>query len=502
MREEPPRVTWLDGQVTPGIDSQPRGMRVDKVLMQSLMVCLAFVAACTKPNPNRCCTDEADCTASSIPVGSTCDDGLLCRGHQCIAIPCTSSTACDLSAPYCVAEACSEQCNGDEQCPGFGQDVAYCVGTTCVECRASADCGPTIPVCETGACRACAAHVECGSGVCKPDGSCAAVGEIAFVEVSGSDSADCSRGSPCKTIERATSLVPAREFIAIGGGTYPSTAARTLSGKRYLLGTSSVPPIITRSTGGPIFSLDGAVDARLEHVELSGATAASGDGYALKCARGGGAPVVALYDVTLRSNASGGVFSSGCTVNIERSRATQNAGIAFELIDSTASIDRCLIAENYGGIVLDAGIYSVTNSFVVRNHNPSGFGSGVTIFSTSPGNRIEFNTIADNTDTSTNVVKGIQCDLSMSTSFPNNIVVRNEQQTAGPNCIFPGSVVSDSNVAPLNLKSPDAAPYDYHLTAGSIAIDAATVSTLDHDFDGDARPNGGQRDVGADELVP
>jgi hypothetical protein len=48
--------------------------------------------------------------------------------------------------------------------------------------------------------------------------------------------------------------------------------------------------------------------------------------------------------------------------------------------------------------------------------------------------------------------------------------------------------------------SPDVQPYDYHLGAGSVAIDAATMATLDHDFDGEPRPKGAARDIGADEA--
>jgi hypothetical protein len=42
---------------------------------------------------------------------------------------------------------------------------------------------------------------------------------------------------------------------------------------------------------------------------------------------------------------------------------------------------------------------------------------------------------------------------------------------------------------------------DYHITAGSVAIDAADpITSTDHDYDGEARPKGAARDVGADEA--
>src|SRR5690606_781182 len=118
------------------------------MLCRTLPVLLVVLLGCTKPNPNRCCTDEADCQATGIPVGSTCDDGLLCRGHQCIAITCEAVAECDASAPYCVAGACAEACGDDSHCPGLAQsDTArYCVASSCVECRDSGDCSASTPI--------------------------------------------------------------------------------------------------------------------------------------------------------------------------------------------------------------------------------------------------------------------------------------------------------------------------------------------------------------------
>jgi hypothetical protein len=45
----------------------------------------------------------------------------------------------------------------------------------------------------------------------------------------------------------------------------------------------------------------------------------------------------------------------------------------------------------------------------------------------------------------------------------------------------------------------NAAAHDYHLSAGSPAVDAADFGP-DHDFEGEARPNGARFDIGADEA--
>jgi hypothetical protein len=141
----------------------------------------------------------------------------------------------------------------------------------------------------------------------------------------------------------------------------------------------------------------------------------------------------------------------------------------------------------------DSGSLSLTNSFIVRN------GGGIDFYSVSTTNQIEFNTIADNGS----AVAGLSCNLSNSQlSAPNNLFARNAPNTFGTKCTLPSSLSVDNDISAVHFKNPDASPFDYHLTSGSLAIDAATLSTIEHDFDGDARPNGAGRDVGADEFVP
>src|ERR1051326_9553179 len=101
------------------------------------VVVLWLLVSCTKPNPNRCCTDEAACTSHGVPVGQTCTGGLVCRGNECVAETCSTFADCDLSAPYCVMQLCGASCTDDTQCPGNGRDPGdlYCVSGTCLACR-------------------------------------------------------------------------------------------------------------------------------------------------------------------------------------------------------------------------------------------------------------------------------------------------------------------------------------------------------------------------------
>lgn len=474
--------------------------------MYKLVVPLLLLVACTKPNPNRCCTDEADCSDHGIPVGSTCEAGLVCRGNQCISEPCTSASDCEASAPYCVAELCAESCSDDTQCPGFGQpaDDRYCVDGACQECRSGMadDCSADAPICDQGACRPCRSHDECSSGVCASDGQCADESAIAYVTVSGSASSDCTKASPCNSIDFALTRTPARKYVVVGSGTYTSTETLLVAGERWIIGAGTAP-VLARTNDGPIVTIEGGSNVRLENLEVAGATGTGTDettrGNGIIFHYASGPPSVELRHVAVRDNAVNGLYGLGVTLTAIDSAFTNNTEIGASLSSSTGTFDRCLVSGNQNGLFLDGGLYSVTNSFIVRNVGEAA--RGIELYSQNPGQRIEFNTIADNIDTSgANVGYGFLCNVTAQASFPNNIIARNTRQTSGANCTYPGSIVIDTDITPLKFRSPDMAPYDYHVTAGSIAIDMATQSTLDHDVDGDPRAT--PRDVGADEYVP
>jgi hypothetical protein len=259
--------------------------------------------------------------------------------------------------------------------------------------------------------------------------------------------------------------------------------------------------VFTRSTPGPIFLLS-SVELHLDTVTITGATTNGTDaGIGIQCQSG--VPILFLNNVVVKDNDSFGLYGAGCNVTATRSTFSGNgltSGGAVELSGSPATFDRCLIVQNGNGLVLDDGLFTVTNNIIARNGN-GGSIAGLFIYSNDPvGHRIEFNTIVDNTN-GVNAF-GINCALTTPIDLTNNIIARNKKQTNGP-CTHPGSIIVDSDISTLKFKSPDASPYDYHLTAGSTAIDTAIgASSLKADLDGDPRPSGAARDVGADEYVP
>ena len=471
------------------------------------MLIVFILVGCTKKNPGACCTDEANCAAVGLPSGSTCDEGKLCRGNRCVEQRCTTVGDCDATAPYCVKfddSVCSETCSTDSNCPGFGQTDAdkFCVGGGCVQCRAGiSDCPAEAPLCTAdGKCAACIAHADCASGVCD-NGRCAREDEIAYVATNGNPASDCTPVSPCNTIDRGLLVGPARQFVLIESGTYSSTSAIAIIGVRWLIGRGASRPVLTRSTDGPIVVASGPSQVKLQHLEVFGArgTSSPNQGNGVECNAIGGAPKLELIDMLVRLSASDGVNGSGCDFNATASQFLNNTNHGVRLTDGTALIDRCTSMFSSIGVALDGGIYVVTNTVVARNSF-----RGIDLYSVNNGNRIEHSTIIDNGDGA--IGSGIECNLVGNAVgvFPNNIIARNKplqvEPTTNSQCIYPGSMLIDTDITALKLKMPDAPPYDFHLLPGSNAIDVGVQSSIKTDLDGESRPFGGANDVGADEL--
>lgn len=383
-------------------------------------------------------------------------------------------------------------CTDDAECPGFGQAATdtYCVSGSCVECRSNTDCPMTTPICDTHACRACVANSECASGVCASDGTCAADTSIAFVSPSGSTATDCTRLAPCTL---AAGLAKQRPYVELAAGTYTNASTVTLGGQLALIGADASTTSVTNSGTGPVFSIDPGTDVAFQAVTISGAknNGATQNGDGVTCPNNiAGSRTVRFDQAVVSNNAHDGVQARTCTLIATRSRFTGNALYGLELTDATSTVDRCTVdANTFDAAKFDSGLFKVTNTFVYRN------GGGLQIYVNTSGTQIDFNTIVDNGAN----FAGIDCSSSSAIALSSNIVARNTTNTNAASCTFPASYIQ-ADISSLHFKQPDTAPYDYHLGSGSIAVDMAGTSNLDHDYDGDHRPLGSGYDIGADEL--
>jgi hypothetical protein len=108
---------------------------------------------------------------------------------------------------------------------------------------------------------------------------------------------------------------------------------------------------------------------------------------------------------------------------------------------------------------------------------------------------------------------GISCGTVLTpVTFPNNIVYANVVSSGGKqiggssNCSVAYSNVGPDAVAGTGVINSDPlfvnpATANFHLMPSSPAKDMADPgATLDTDIDGDARPQGAARDMGADEI--
>ncbi|MGE5184113.1 MAG: choice-of-anchor Q domain-containing protein [Acidobacteriota bacterium] len=419
--------------------------------MQRLVwLAIVLACACSKSNPNYCAgAPQNNCTLADggpdAPKG--CSSAAECAG--------TADPVCDLAKHQCV------QCNS--------ADSNACTGTS-------------TPVCDltNETCRACAAHSECGApGACLPDGSCGGDANVAWVMPGGSDTGTCTMGDPCATIGHA--LAQNRAYIKLATGNYSEQP--TIQQNVTILADAGAK--LLGVVVGPMVTIKGPNMVAIHDVEITQGPGATGHGIYVSNID---APTVTLDHVLLDANTGRGIDMQGGNLVVSRSTILEN---------------------NAGGLFLNVNTFDITNTFIVRNGNASTGNGGAVLVATQPSaSRFAFNTVVDNNLPQTTLAAaGVTCDLA-GFAAPDNIVARNyvagsatatNANQAGQ-CTYPSSIDATA-VTNLAFTSPDTAPYDYHLGAGSIAIDQATTAmAVDVDIDGDHRPQGNAKDQGADEY--
>lgn len=138
-----------------------------------------------------------------------------------------------------------------------------------------------------------------------------------------------------------------------------------------------------------------------------------------------------------------------------------------------------------GGITISRGTGTIVANNVVYNH----FKSGISIGSTAKNVKVFNNTIVDYAGNpyAIHAISGGSGEIKNNISYPR------------PNSI-PAGFTASNNLT-TDPKFVNAAGGDFHVQAGSPAIDAGqTLAEVTNDFEGGARPAGAAYDIGAYEF--
>lgn len=423
--------------------------------MRASLISLLLVVGCKERNPHYCEGEPMNLCPETDSGPTKCMDNDDCAGVD-------NAHVCKMPDGVCV------QCTPD--------DKTACTGTA--------------PLCNatTNRCEACKEHADCmsTSGVCMPDGSCAAADDVAYVAPGASG--NCGRQTPCGTLTAA--VMTSKPVIKLAAGMF-TMDANTVSISRAvsIVGEGQDAPTISElrraASGAQIIASGASANVMLYRMRVAGGIGAN----ALELTNGA---TLKLDRVTVTGADQFGIQSSGGNLTVTRSTISNNDDGALNLNSSTR--------------------FTILHNFIRQNGRTDGPGSAIEIAGSMGTDLFEFNTVAGNS-TSDSLVTAIDC--SGAGLVRNNIIyantdgVGNAEHVTG-NCMITSNILGpggtpragNTDVDPLFGNQQ---PHIYKLQATSPARGmAATMPPAAYafDFDGEPRPNpaGQPADLGADEI--
>jgi hypothetical protein len=416
-----------------------------------------------------------------------CPQGNKCKPDARIPAQC-GNVQCNLSTPVCKDSK------------------------TCVECTLNEDCTPRFCSAKN-TCVECVTHDDCSSKLCLNEGTCATSEEVAYVNMSPPSSMMCSLAMPCQHLGDALNLIPPRKYIKVTGIIIDDKAILIENKSVAIYG--GVKARLDRSNGGPILHLrsqDTAVS--IYDIEITGQEGASEP--AIKLEQNSGNPILSLSRVKIFSNVGRGISADGGSLTISQSTVSANSGggISMVVVSGNGAItltQSTILGNTGGGISISGAEFDITNSIIAKNGSATSIFGGVKIDSIGGIGirRFDFNTVAENQATGLNT-PGVLCSaIATELPFTNSIVYGTGTviQVEGPNCswsysdIGPTGATGTGNINALPMFISPSLD-NFHLQSGSPAKDMANPveSMVTSDIDGDERPQGAARDMGADEI--
>jgi hypothetical protein len=193
------------------------------------------------------------------------------------------------------------------------------------------------------------------------------------------------------------------------------------------------------------------------------------------------------------------LFANAATVsgNSILSNVAEEGGGVVLMTDSNATLVNNIVANNQAHTT-GSGVYVAGSKpcflHTTIAHNTDGEGSGVYV--TTDG-FLHYSTVSlTNTIIAGHHNLGVTVTTGSTATLEATLWYDNGLHTGGGGTIVTGTVnVYDDPVF------VDSSAWDYHLTAGSAAIDEGVNAGVDEDIDSDPRPIGVGYDIGADEYA-